>query len=134
MDRYVFFPGAIHDGSKVGIYACDPEVYTDPKFADLFKCVIQDYHTGDATGNVKHPEPSFGTDEQIASLGDLDPSQYFVKSTRVRLARSHKRMPFPPAAKKEVSNYFKHIVLVTTRFLHCQPALKCSSLKCFNNK
>nr|BAE16974.1 arginine kinase [Abyssogena kaikoi] len=93
--------GSLHEGSKVGIYACDPEVYTDKNFAELFRCVIQDYHTGDANGNVKHPEPNFGTDEQIESLGDLDPSGYFVKSTRVRLARSHKSMPFPPAAKQD---------------------------------
>ncbi|KAL4233585.1 Creatine kinase S-type [Mactra antiquata] len=93
--------GALHPGSKVGIYACDPAVYTDPVWKDLFNRVIQDYHTGNPDGSVKHPEPSFGTPEQIDSLGDLDPTGYFVKSTRVRVARSHKGMPFPPAAKKE---------------------------------
>lgn len=93
--------GALHPGSKVGIYACDPAAYTDPGWKDLFKAVIQHYHTGKADNNVQHPEPSFGTDAQIDSLGDLDPSGYFVKSTRVRVARSHKGMPFPPAAKKE---------------------------------
>lgn len=95
--------GSLHAGSKVGIYACDPAAYTDPVWKDLFKAVIQHYHTGKADNNVQHPEPSFGTDAEIDSLGDLDPSGYFVKSTRVRVARSHKGMPFPPAAKKEVS-------------------------------
>lgn len=99
---FVYLKGALHPGSKVGIYACDPAVYTDPDYCDLFKLVIQDYHTGNASGNVKHPEPSFGTDAQIDSLGDLDPTGYFVKSTRVRVARSHKGMPFPPSARKEV--------------------------------
>nr|ACP43444.1 arginine kinase [Meretrix meretrix]ACP43445.1 arginine kinase [Meretrix lyrata] len=93
--------GALHAGSKVGIYACDPAVYTDPEWKDLFSLVIQDYHTGNPNNNVKHPEPSFGTPEQIDGLGDLDPTGYFVKSTRVRVARSHQGMPFPPAAKKE---------------------------------
>nr|BAA33057.1 arginine kinase two-domain chain [Pseudocardium sachalinense] len=92
--------GALHPGSKVGIYACDPAAYTDPTWKDLFKKVIQDYHTGDPSNNVQHPEPSFGTQAEIDSLGDLDPTGFFVKSTRVRIARSHKGMPFPPAAKK----------------------------------
>lgn len=92
--------GALHAGSKVGIYACDPAVYTDPDWCDLFKLVIQDYHTGDPKNNVQHPKPDFGTAQQIDSLGDLDPTGYFVKSTRVRVARSHKGMPFPPSAKR----------------------------------
>lgn len=93
--------GALHPGSKVGIYACDPSAYTSAGYKELFDKVIQHYHTGKADGNVKHPQPSFGTDAEIDSLGDLDPTGYFVKSTRVRVARSHKGMPFPPAAKKE---------------------------------
>ncbi|XP_052811346.1 taurocyamine kinase-like isoform X2 [Mya arenaria] len=93
--------GALHEGSKVGIYACDPSAYADPGYAELFNLVIQDYHTGNPNGTVKHPEPTFGTDAEIASLGDLDPSGQFVVSTRVRMARSHEGMPFPPAAKKE---------------------------------
>nr|ACP43446.1 arginine kinase [Paratapes undulatus] len=93
--------GSLHPGSKVGIYACDPSAYTSDGYKQLFDKVIQHYHTGKPDGNVKHPEPSFGTDAQIDSLGDLDPTGYFVKSTRVRVARSHKGMPFPPAAKKE---------------------------------
>jgi len=92
--------GALHEGSNVGIYACDPAAYTDPEWCDLFKLVIQDYHTKNPQNNVQHPDPSFGTPEQIASLGDLDPTGQFVVSTRVRIARSHKGMPFPPAAKK----------------------------------
>ena len=86
----------------MGIYACDPAAYEDPGYADLFNSIIQEYHAGDPKGNVKHPTPDFGTDAQIDSLGDLDPEGKFVVSTRVRVARSHKGMPFPPAAKKEV--------------------------------
>ncbi|XP_045197746.1 arginine kinase-like isoform X2 [Mercenaria mercenaria] len=93
--------GSLHLGSNVGIYACDPAAYTTPGYKELFNLIIQDYHTKNPNNNVKHPEPSFGTDAQIDSLGDLDPTGYFVKSTRVRVARSHKGMPFPPAAKKE---------------------------------
>ena len=98
----LFSSGSLHADSKVGIYACDPAAYTDPDYKDLFNLVIQDYHAGDPSGCVKHPEPSFGTDAEIDSLGDLDPTGQFVVSTRVRVARSHKGMPFPPAAKKEV--------------------------------
>nr|AAM90698.1 arginine kinase [Ensis directus] len=93
--------GALHPGSKVGIYACDPAAYNDPGWAELFNAVIQDYHTGDAKNKVMHPKPDFGTDEQINSLGDLDPTGQFVVSTRVRMARSHAGLPFPPAGKKE---------------------------------
>lgn len=93
--------GALHEGSKVGIYACDPAAYSDPDWKELFNLIIQDYHTGNAAGTVKHPQPSFGTDAEIDSLGDLDPTGQFVVSTRVRVARSHAGMPFPPAAKKE---------------------------------
>lgn len=93
--------GALHPKSNVGIYACDPAAYEDPDYVDLFNAVIQEYHAGDPKGSVKHPTPDFGTDAQIDSLGDLDPEGKFVVSTRVRVARSHKGMPFPPAAKKE---------------------------------
>lgn len=95
--------GALHAGSKVGIYACDPSAYSTDGYKELFNLVIQDYHTGDPGNNMKHPEPSFGTDAEIASLGDLDPSGQFVVSTRVRMARSHEGMPFPPSARKAVS-------------------------------
>lgn len=95
-------PGALHEGSKVGIYACDPAAYSDPDWKELFNLIIQDYHTGNAAGTVKHPQPTFGSDAEIDSLGDLDPTGQFVVSTRVRVARSHAGMPFPPAAKKEV--------------------------------
>ena len=99
---FVFFAGALHPKSNVGIYACDPNAYTDPIWSDLFKAIIQEYHTGDSKNNVKHPNPDFGTDAQIDSLGDLDPSGMFVVSTRVRVGRSHNNMPFPPAAVKAV--------------------------------
>ena len=96
------FSGALHPKSNVGIYACDPNAYSDPDWSDLFNAVIQEYHTGDAKSNVKHPTPDFGTDAQIDGLGDLDPTGQFVVSTRVRVARSHEGLPFPPSAKSEV--------------------------------
>lgn len=91
------FSGALHPGSKVGIYACDPEAYT--VFQDVFNPIILEYHKVD---KIDHPEPTFGTPDQIAALENIDPEGKMVISTRIRVARSHQKYPFPPVANAEV--------------------------------
>jgi creatine kinase len=86
--------GTLHLGSKVGIYACDPDAYTT--FGDLFNEVIKAYHV---TPSINHPTPTFGTDAEIAALKDIEGD--LVISTRIRVARSHAKYPFPPACTSE---------------------------------
>ncbi|KAH8286541.1 hypothetical protein KR054_011256, partial [Drosophila jambulina] len=78
-----------HD-SGVGIYAPDAEAYT--VFADLFDPIIEDYHGGFKKTD-KHPASNFG---DVASFGNVDPTNEYVISTRVRCGRSMQGYPFNP--------------------------------------
>nr|ADK73590.1 arginine kinase [Conus anemone novaehollandiae] len=86
--------GCENPDSGVGIYACDPDGYTD--FAPVLDKVIKDYHKVDG---LNHPEPSFGEDK--IEFGNLDPENKFIVSTRVRVGRSHDSYGFPPVLTKE---------------------------------
>jgi len=76
--------------SGVGIYAPDPEAYAT--FADIFDPIIDDYHGGFKKSQM-HPPTNFG---DLDSLGNVDPDDQFVVSTRVRCARSLAGYPFNP--------------------------------------
>nr|AIR96015.1 arginine kinase [Apis cerana cerana] len=76
--------------SGVGIYAPDAEAYT--LFADLFDPIIEDYHGGFKKTD-EHPPKDFG---DVDSLGNLDPANEFIVSTRVRCGRSLEGYPFNP--------------------------------------
>lgn len=76
--------------SGVGIYAPDAESYS--LFAPLFDSVIEAYHSGFKSTD-KHPQTDFG---DINTLVDLDPTNEFVISTRVRCGRSLQGYPFNP--------------------------------------
>ncbi|XP_023211725.1 arginine kinase-like [Centruroides sculpturatus] len=76
--------------SGVGIYAPDAESYS--LFAPLFDSVIEAYHAGFKSTD-KHPATDFG---DINTLVDLDPTNEFVISTRVRCGRSLQGYPFNP--------------------------------------
>ncbi|XP_016957793.1 arginine kinase isoform X1 [Drosophila biarmipes] len=78
-----------HD-SGVGIYAPDAEAYT--VFADLFDPIIEDYHGGFKKTD-KHPASNFG---DVATFGNVDPTNEYVISTRVRCGRSMQGYPFNP--------------------------------------
>ncbi|XP_037722244.1 arginine kinase isoform X1 [Drosophila subpulchrella] len=78
-----------HD-SGVGIYAPDAESYT--VFADLFDPIIEDYHGGFKKTD-KHPASNFG---DVATFGNVDPTNEYVISTRVRCGRSMQGYPFNP--------------------------------------
>ena len=78
-----------HD-SGVGIYAPDAEAYT--VFADLFDPIIEDYHGGFKKTD-KHPASNFG---DVSTFGNVDPTNEYVISTRVRCGRSMQGYPFNP--------------------------------------
>ncbi|KAH8302636.1 hypothetical protein KR044_009153, partial [Drosophila immigrans] len=78
-----------HD-SGVGIYAPDAESYT--VFADLFDPIIEDYHGGFKKTD-KHPASDFG---DVSTFGNVDPTNEYVISTRVRCGRSMQGYPFNP--------------------------------------
>lgn len=73
--------------SHVGIYAADPEAYN--VFADLFDPIIEEYHMGFGKDAV-HPELNWG---DPATLTNLDQSNKYVLSTRIRCARSIEGYP-----------------------------------------
>ncbi|KAL5010474.1 hypothetical protein ScPMuIL_012779 [Solemya velum] len=87
--------GCENPDSGVGIYAADPDAYN--VFADVLHPVIKDYHK---VSELKHPSPDFG---DINNLGfdNLDPSNEYIVSTRVRVGRSHDSYGFPPVLDKE---------------------------------
>ncbi|KAK6111023.1 ATP:guanido phosphotransferase C-terminal catalytic domain family protein [Brugia pahangi] len=75
----------------IGVYAADPESYQ--KFAVLFDKILEDYHAfkpGD-----KQPAVDFG-EERLGELSLLDPAGKYVKSVRIRCARSIAGYPFNP--------------------------------------
>uniref|UniRef100_A0A0R3S2X4 arginine kinase n=1 Tax=Elaeophora elaphi TaxID=1147741 RepID=A0A0R3S2X4_9BILA len=79
-----------HD-SEIGVYAADPESYH--KFATLFDKILEDYH-GFKSGD-KQPAIDFG-EEKISEFPSLDPTGKYVKSVRIRCARSIAGYPFNP--------------------------------------
>lgn len=83
-----------HD-SSVGVYAPDPEAYT--VFKVLFDPIIEDYHNGFRDCDTQ-PATDWG---DASTLGDLDPENEFIISTRVRCARSLANHPFNTKIKEE---------------------------------
>ncbi|CAG9854366.1 unnamed protein product [Phyllotreta striolata] len=80
-----------HD--QVGIYACDPDAYN--AFDLMFNNFLNiEYGFNRAEG---HPERDFG--EEPRGIGELDP--VYVMSTRIRISRALKGIPFNPALKKD---------------------------------
>ena len=68
-------------------------------FEDVLSPVIKSYHKVD---KINHPEPTFGKPDEIAALENIDPEGKMVVSTRIRVARSHTKYPFPPVCTAEV--------------------------------
>jgi len=88
--------GCQNTDSGVGVYACDPDGYT--VFAPLLDAVIKDYHQ---IKELKHPASDFG-DLNDLKMGNLDPDNKMIVSTRVRVGRSHDSYGFPPVLNKEL--------------------------------
>ncbi|XP_065281239.1 arginine kinase-like isoform X1 [Dermacentor albipictus] len=96
--------------SGVGVYAPDAESYR--VFADLFDPVIQDYHKFRPTD--RHPPTNFG---DLSTLRDVDPTNDFVVSTRIRCARSLEGYPFNPCLTESQYREMEKKVVSTLRSL-----------------
>lgn len=83
-----------HD-SGIGVYAPDSEAYT--VFADLFDAIIEDYHMGFKKTDC-HPQSDWGN---LDSIGNVDPEEKYVVSTRVRCGRSLVGFPFNPCMSED---------------------------------
>ncbi|MCP9265765.1 Arginine kinase [Dirofilaria immitis] len=83
--------GLLSHDLATGVYAADPESYH--KFAILFDKILEDYH-GFKPG-AKQPAVDFG-EEKISELPSLDPTGKYIKSVRIRCARSIAGYPFNP--------------------------------------
>ncbi|XP_058806285.1 arginine kinase-like [Phymastichus coffea] len=81
--------------SSIGAYASDPCAYD--VFADLFNPIIEEYHEGFNADQI-HPPTNWG---DPTKLPNLDPTNKYVVSTRVRCARSVYDYPFNPKMEKE---------------------------------
>lgn len=83
--------GLKHPQSSVGIYAADHDAYD--VFADLFNPIINAYHNFPA--DQSHPSGD-GWAGDDAAFVDLDPEHQYIKSTRIRCARSMDGFPLNP--------------------------------------
>lgn len=81
--------------AQIGIYAPDPDAYT--VFSPILDKVIEDYHGG-FKATDKQPAPEFG---DISTLTDLDPTNEYIISTRVRCARTLAGYPMNPCLTEE---------------------------------
>ncbi|KAK9873797.1 hypothetical protein WA026_002156 [Henosepilachna vigintioctopunctata] len=102
--------GLMNFDSGVGIYAPDPEAYS--VFARIFDPIIEDYHIG-FTSKDKHPPLDWGN---VNSLSNLDPSNKFIISTRVRCGRSIEGYPFNPCMTE---NHYKEIEEKMMKVFEC---------------
>ena len=78
--------GLAHPDSSVGIYAGDKESYT--LFSEIFTPIIREYH-GLGETSSRHIQKM-----GVQTLPPLDPDGKFIKSIRVRVARSLAHLPF----------------------------------------
>ncbi|XP_060082029.1 arginine kinase Oct f 2-like [Ylistrum balloti] len=120
--------GCMNLDSGVGIYACDPEGYDT--FALVLDEVIKDYHKVD---KVWHPAPCFGDMDNL-DLGDLDPNNEMIVSTRVRVGRSHTGFPFPPAASKDQRKAMEKMTVEALNTLEGELKGKYFSLETMNKE
>jgi len=79
--------GITHPDSSVGIYAGDSESY--PLFSDVFTPIIQEYH------GLGQTPPRHIRKITALALPPLDPDAKFIRSVRIRVARSLAGIPFP---------------------------------------
>lgn len=86
--------GLAHPNSHIGVYAPDKEAYT--VFSALFDPIIESYHNGFAK-DAQHPQTDWGDE---AEFENLDPDNEYIRSTRIRCARSIENYPFNPCMKE----------------------------------
>ncbi|XP_031557180.1 arginine kinase-like [Actinia tenebrosa] len=81
--------------SSTGVYAGDEESYT--LFAPMFDKIIEDYHSPYKLAN-KHTSDM---NPEKVEAPDLDADGFFIRSTRIRVARNLKGYALTPAVSKE---------------------------------
>lgn len=86
--------GLAHPNSHIGVYAPDKDAYT--VFSALFDPIIESYHNGFAK-DAQHPQTDWGDE---AEFENLDPDNEYIRSTRIRCARSIEKYPFNPCMKE----------------------------------
>lgn len=98
--------GLKHPNSSVGIYAADHDAYD--VFAEIFNPIIADYHKFPA--DQSHPSgDGWSGDDSV--FVDLDPDHHYIKSTRIRCARSMADFPLNPGMCEQ--NYCDLMTQVT---------------------
>lgn len=100
--------GLMHPKSSVGVYAADHDAYV--VFCELFDPIIADYHKFPA--DQSHP-PGDGWAGDDSLFDDLDPSpdHQYIKSTRIRCARSMEHFPLNPGMSEK--DYYELMKQVT---------------------
>ncbi len=90
--------------SGIGVYAGDTESYQ--LFAPLFDRIIEEYHGHDLSRGHR-------TDFDAGTLAELsvEPAGDRILSTRVRVGRNLKGVPFPPAVSREERQTVENIVV-----------------------
>jgi len=89
--------GRENPDSSVGVYAGDEECYE--LFAPLFDPIIEEYHGfGPDATHVRDFDPS------KLDMPPIDGGEEYIISTRVRVGRNLKGMPFAPAISREQRN------------------------------
>ncbi len=87
--------GLVNEDSSVGVYAGDEHSYV--LFAPLFDPIIEEYHGG----YKKEDTHSADLDATKLVADSVDPDGSFVVSTRIRVGRNLKGIPFAPAISAE---------------------------------
>ncbi|XP_055375126.1 arginine kinase [Condylostylus longicornis] len=83
--------------SKLGIYVADPECYDTYK--SLFDPIIISYHNiEDSNAEKLQNDIDWGN---IADIGDLDPEEKYILSTKCRVIRNLENTAFSPILKQE---------------------------------
>ncbi|KAG4080088.1 hypothetical protein HA402_014528 [Bradysia odoriphaga] len=99
--------GLMHHKSSVGIYAADHDAYDI--FCEIFDPIIADYHKFPV--DQSHP-PGDGWAGDDSLFVDLDPSpdHQYIKSTRIRCARSMENFPLNPGmSEKDYSDLMTQV-------------------------
>ncbi|XP_031557190.1 arginine kinase [Actinia tenebrosa] len=86
--------GVANLDSGVGVYAGDGESYT--LFAPLFDAIIEDYHSPYKLANGHNSDMN----PERVEAPDLDPANRYIRSTRIRVARSLKGYGLAPGVTK----------------------------------
>lgn len=83
--------GVANPDSSIGVYAADKDCYK--VFASLFDPIIKEYH---GFGPKDTQPPTDLGKNRINELPPLDPEGKYIKSTRIRTARTLNGYPFNP--------------------------------------